>query len=100
MTRFQTEEQHATSGEDGRRLLNADEVAGMLGVSKEWVWQESREDESRLALGRFRRYRKEAIERWLSTWRPDTIATYTKTAGRRVNAPARHRRYKLRCGST
>ena len=66
VTRFQAE-QHATSGEDGRRLLNADEVAGMLGVSKEWVWQESRAGRiPTITLGRFRRYRKEAIERWLS----------------------------------
>ena len=66
MTRLRAE-QHATSGEDGRRLLNADEVAGMLGVSKEWVWQESRAGRiPTITLGRFRRYRKEAIERWLS----------------------------------
>lgn len=49
-----------------RRLLTADEVAAMLGVSKEWVWEQSRLGRiPTITLGRFRRYREEAVERWL-----------------------------------
>ena len=48
------------------RLLTADEVAAMLGVSKDWVWEQSRRGViPTITLGRFRRYRKEAVERWL-----------------------------------
>lgn len=48
------------------RLLTADEVADLLGVSKEWVWEQSRLGLiPTITLGRFRRYRQEAVERWL-----------------------------------
>ena len=48
------------------RLLDAAEVADMLGVSKEWVWQESRAGRiPTVDLGRYRRYRPEAIEDWI-----------------------------------
>src|SRR3954463_1945217 len=47
-------------------LLTAGEVAELLGVSKEWVWQESRAGRiPTVSLGRYRRYRHEAIEDWI-----------------------------------
>ena len=56
------------------RLLTADEVAGLLGVSKEWVWDQSRRGLiPTITLGRFRRYRKEAVERWLLSIEDGTI---------------------------
>jgi excisionase family DNA binding protein len=64
------------SGESksGGRLLTADEVAGLLGVSKEWVWEQSRLGLiPTITLGRFRRYRKEAVERWLLSIEDGTI---------------------------
>jgi excisionase family DNA binding protein len=55
-------------------LLTADEVAGLLGVSKEWVWDQSRRGLiPTITLGRFRRYRKEAVERWLLSIEDGTI---------------------------
>jgi excisionase family DNA binding protein len=48
------------------RLLNAEQVAEMLGVPKSWVWQESRKGRiPTVQLGRYRRYRAEAIEAWI-----------------------------------
>lgn len=56
------------------RLLTADEVASLLGVSKEWVWDQSRRGLiPTITLGRFRRYRQEAVERWLLSIEDGTI---------------------------
>jgi len=56
------------------RLLTADEVAELLGVSTEWVWEQSRLGLiPTITLGRFRRYRKEAVERWLLSIEDGTI---------------------------
>jgi excisionase family DNA binding protein len=56
------------------RLLTADEVAEVLGVSKEWVWEQSRLGLiPTITLGRFRRYRQEAVERWLLSIEDGTI---------------------------
>lgn len=56
------------------RLLTADEVAGMLGVSKEWVWEQSRLGLiPTITLGRFRRYRKEAVDQWLLSIEDGTL---------------------------
>jgi excisionase family DNA binding protein len=53
------------SGGDGK-LLTAQEVAAMLGVSHEYVWQLSREGRiPTITLGRARRYRRASILAWL-----------------------------------
>jgi excisionase family DNA binding protein len=47
-------------------LLDAEEVGEMLGVPKSWVWEQSRSGRiPTVRLGRYRRYRREAIERWI-----------------------------------
>jgi len=47
-------------------LLTADEVAELLGVPTSWVYQQSRAGRiPTVTLGRYRRYRPEAIETWL-----------------------------------
>ena len=47
-------------------LLTASEVAELLGVPKSWVYEQSRTGRiPTVALGRYRRYRREAIEAWL-----------------------------------
>lgn len=47
-------------------LLTADEVAQLLGVPRTWVYEQSRAGRiPTVRLGRYRRYRQEAIERWL-----------------------------------
>jgi excisionase family DNA binding protein len=49
------------------RLLTAAEVADLLGVPKTWVYEQSRAGRiPTVTLGRYRRYRREAIEQWLA----------------------------------
>ncbi len=47
-------------------LLTAADVANMLGVTEAWVYAQSRAGKiPTVKLGRYRRYRLEAIERWI-----------------------------------
>ena len=47
-------------------LLTADDVAELLGVPKSWVYEQSRRGViPTVTLGRYRRYRREAIEAWI-----------------------------------
>ena len=49
------------------RLLTAGEVAELLAVPESWVREATREGRlPYLALGRYRRYSREAIEAWLA----------------------------------
>lgn len=53
------------AGED--RLLTADEVAGLLHVTKGWVYEQTRRDcMPHIRLGRYVRFRRSAVERWIS----------------------------------
>ena len=48
------------------RLLNAADVAQLLGVPTSWVYEQSRSGRiPTVTLGRYRRYRRGAIEQWL-----------------------------------
>jgi excisionase family DNA binding protein len=48
-------------------LLSADEVAELLGVRRDWVYAQSRAGTiPTVTLGRYRRYRREAIEDWIN----------------------------------
>jgi len=48
------------------RLLTAAEVAELLALPESWVREATREGRlPHLALGRYRRYSREAIEAWL-----------------------------------
>lgn len=48
------------------RLLTVDEVAERLGVTRDWVWAQARSGRiPHVRLGRYRRFREEAIEQWL-----------------------------------
>lgn len=50
----------------GGSLMTAGEVAGLLGVPISWVYEQSRRGRiPTVTLGRYRRYRREAIERWV-----------------------------------
>ena len=47
-------------------LLTANEVAELLGVPVSWVYEQSRRGRiPTVTLGRYRRYRREAIEDWI-----------------------------------
>lgn len=53
-------------------LLTAAEVAELLGVPVSWVYEQSRRGRiPTVTLGRYRRYRREAIERWVETLEGD-----------------------------
>jgi excisionase family DNA binding protein len=50
----------------GDPLLSAEQVGELLGVPRSWVWEQSRRGRiPTVRLGRYRRYRREAIERWI-----------------------------------
>ena len=52
------------------RLLQAREVAELLAVPESWVREATREGRlPYVALGRYRRYEREAIESWLAEQR-------------------------------
>jgi excisionase family DNA binding protein len=47
-------------------LLDADAVAEMVGMSKDWIYAEARADRiPHVKLGRYTRFRREAIEDWI-----------------------------------
>jgi excisionase family DNA binding protein len=49
------------------RLLTADEVAAQLGVGVKWVWAQARAGAiPHVKLGRYRRFRPEAIDHWIA----------------------------------
>ena len=48
-------------------LLTADKVAELLAVPASWVYAEARAGRiPHVTLGRYRRFRREAIERWIA----------------------------------
>jgi excisionase family DNA binding protein len=48
------------------RLLTVDDVADRLGVTKDWVCAQARAGRiPHVQLGRYRRFREEALEKWL-----------------------------------
>ena len=54
------------------RLLTAKEVAALLAVPESWVREATRAGRlPYLALGRYRRYERRAIEAWLAEQRGD-----------------------------
>lgn len=47
-------------------LLTVDQLAERLGVTKDWIWAQTRAGHiPHVQLGRYRRFREEAIEEWL-----------------------------------
>ena len=48
------------------RLLTVEEVAERLGVRKQWVWAQARAGRIPcVRLGRYRRFREEALDAWI-----------------------------------
>lgn len=51
----------------GEKLLTADVVAAKLDVGVKWVWAQARAGSiPHVKLGRYRRFRQEAIDRWIA----------------------------------
>jgi excisionase family DNA binding protein len=56
-------------------LLDAGAVAALLGVPKGWVYQQSRRGTiPTVTLGRYRRYRRTAVEEWIRELEADAQA--------------------------
>ena len=50
------------------RLLTVEQVAERLGVTNDWVWAQARAGRiPHVQLGRYRRFREGALDRWLET---------------------------------
>lgn len=49
------------------RLLTADQVAGLLGVTKSWVYEQTRRQRMpHVRLGRYVRFRRDTLDDWLA----------------------------------
>ena len=65
------------------RLLTADEVAVLLGVPKTWVYAETRAGRMpHVTLGRYRRYRREALDAWIAERERGPIAAARRGGAR------------------
>jgi excisionase family DNA binding protein len=75
-------------------LLTAQEVAERLGVSKDWVWAQARAGAiPHVRLGRYRRFRAEAIEAWIVELETSNVVGASKRAPRAaIGIDGRHRR--------
>jgi excisionase family DNA binding protein len=69
-------------------LLTADDVAGLLGVSKDWIYAEVRADRiPHVKLGRSVRFRPASIEEWIASMERGTMGVSTKRRGAAGTAP-------------
>jgi excisionase family DNA binding protein len=65
-------------------LLFADDVATLVGMTKDWVYAETRAGRiPHVTLGRYYRYRPESIEAWLCEIEHRSTGTARPAAGRR-----------------
>lgn len=68
-------------------LLTVDDLAAMLGMTRDWVYAEVRAGRIPHAkLGRYVRFRADTIERWISDLEAESIAPSTRTLRRRGHA--------------
>jgi len=60
-------------------LLTVDDLAGMLSIGRDWIYAEVRAGRiPHVRLGRYVRFRRDAIEEWLLTAERGRIAAPTK----------------------
>jgi excisionase family DNA binding protein len=51
----------------GKLLLTAEEVAELVGMGVDWIYEQARRGRIPVVkLGRYRRFRRESIERWIA----------------------------------
>ena len=74
-------------------LLTAEEVAERLGVSKDWVWAQARAGTiPHVRLGRYRRFRAEAVEAWIVELETsNVIGTSQRVPRAPIGMDGRHR---------
>jgi excisionase family DNA binding protein len=64
-------------------LLDAGAVAALLGVPKGWVYEQSRRGTiPTVTLGRYRRYRRSAVEEWVRGLEADATGSPLASGGR------------------
>ena len=69
-------------------LLNAEDVAAMLGVSRDWIYGEVRAGRlPHVRLGRTVRFRAETIDRWLGDLEAATMRDEAQSAPARLTSP-------------
>lgn len=57
----------STTTQQDDPLLDAGQVAAMLGVTRSWVYEQSRQRRiPTVTLGRYRRYRRSSVLRWIA----------------------------------
>ncbi len=62
-------------GRMDERLMTAEQVADRLGVRRDWVYRQSRSGFLPvIRLGRYHRFRREAIEDWIRAQERATVA--------------------------
>ncbi len=68
---------------DPDALMTAEDVAKLLGVNVAWVYAQSRRRRIlTVTLGRYRRYRRSAIERWVEDIEDDPSKLERPAVGR------------------
>ena len=68
---------------DPNALMTAEDVAKLLGVNVAWVYAQSRRRRiPTVTLGRYRRYRRSAIERWVEEIEDDPSKRERPIVGR------------------
>lgn len=78
-----------TSGaNDNGSLLFAEDVAALTGMTKEWIYAETRAGRiPHVALGRYYRYRRKSIDAWLAEIEQRTIRSPRRAATQQLNRP-------------
>jgi excisionase family DNA binding protein len=72
------------------KLLTVEEVAERLGMTKDWVWAQARAGRiPHIQLGRYRRFREEALERWLERLELRSDPDTRSAASEATNLPSR-----------
>jgi excisionase family DNA binding protein len=75
------------------RLLEAEDVAGLLGMTTDWVYREVRAGRlPHIRLGRYVRFRHESIDAWLLACERGMVPPGTNRPGDAPASRGRHRR--------
>lgn len=69
-------------------LMTADDVAIMIGMSSDWIYEQVRRDRiPHVRLGRYVRFRRESVDEWIVSLERGTVSVTTKSPGRRLEPP-------------
>lgn len=77
------------------KLLDADEVAAILGMTSDWIYREVRAGRlPHIRLGRYVRFRRGTLLGWLEQREAESLRSrpHKRRPGGATTPPARHRR--------